>query len=128
VVFSIDQILIVLFGGGCGAVARYVLTTWIASKYGAYFPFGTLFVNVAGCFVMGFFMMLTTDRFTVSTNLRLLVTVGFLGGLTTFSSFGYETMQFLREGDLVNAFMNMGANLCIGLLALWLGILTAKFI
>ena len=127
-VFSIDQILIVLFGGGCGAVARYVLTTWIASKYGAYFPFGTLFVNVAGGFVMGFFMMLTTDRFTVSTNLRLLVTVGFLGGLTTFSSFGYETMQFLREGDLVNAFMNMGANLFIGLLALWLGILTAKII
>jgi CrcB protein len=77
---------------------------------------------------MGFFMMLTTDRFTVSTNLRLLVTVGFLGGLTTFSSFGYETMQFLREGDLVNAFMNMGANLFIGLLALWLGILTAKII
>jgi len=77
---------------------------------------------------MGFFMMLTTERFVVSTNIRLLVAVGFLGGLTTFSSFGYETMQFLREGNLVNAFMNMGANLFIGLLALWLGIIVAKLV
>ena len=123
-----DQIFIVLLSGGCGAVARYILTTWIGSKIGAYFPFGTLFVNVIGCFIMGFFMMLTTERFVVSTNIRLLVTVGFLGGLTTFSSFGYETMQFLREGNLVNAFMNMGANLFIGLLALWLGIIVAKLV
>jgi len=123
-----DQIFIVLLSGGCGAVARYMLTTWIGSKIGVYFPFGTLFVNVIGCFIMGFFMMLTTERFVVSTNIRLLVTVGFLGGLTTFSSFGYETMQFLREGNLVNAFMNMGANLFIGLLALWLGIIVAKLV
>jgi len=125
-VFSVKQILIVLVGGGVGAVSRYVLTTLISSKFGVHFPFGTLFVNVAGCFVMGFFMLWTTERFIVSPNVRLLVTVGFLGGLTTFSSFGFETMQFLRQGDLASAFLNMGANMFIGLLAIWLGIIAAK--
>ena len=77
--FNIQQMVIVVLGGGIGALTRYVCSTIIGSKIGAYFPFGTLFVNIVGCFVMGFFMMLTTDRFTVSTNIRLLVTVGFLG-------------------------------------------------
>jgi fluoride exporter len=117
-----------LLGGGFGALTRYVFTTLISGEFGVDFPYGTLFVNVVGCFIMGFFMMLTTGRFTVSPNIRLLVTVGFLGGLTTFSSFGFETMQFLREGNLLSAFINMGTNLFVGLLAIWLGIIMARFV
>jgi len=104
------------------------LTTLIADKYGAHFPFGTLFVNVVGCFIIGFFMIWTTERTIVSPNLRILVTVGFLGGLTTFSSFGFETIQLLRAGNVVNAFLNMAANLGTGFLAVWLGIIAAKWI
>ena len=126
--FSLKQILIVLVGGGCGAVARFIFTTLVGSKFGVDFPFGTLFVNVIGCFIMGFFMMLTTDRFIVATNVRLLITVGFLGGLTTFSSFGFETMQFLREGNLFGAFLNAGLNMFAGLLAIWFGFIMEKIV
>jgi CrcB protein len=126
--FGWKQFLLVLAGGGIGSLARYVLTTLIADKYGAHFPFGTLFVNVVGCFIIGFFMIWTTERTIVSPNLRILVTVGFLGGLTTFSSFGFETIQLLRAGNVVNAFLNMAANLGTGFLAVWLGIIAAKWI
>ena len=111
-----------------GALARFICTTLINGKWGAAFPFGTLFVNVVGCFIMGFFMMLTTERLLVSPNIRLLVTVGFLGGLTTFSSFGFETMQLLRDGNLYSAFFNIGANLFVGLLALWGGLIAGKIV
>ncbi len=126
--FEAKQILIVLAGGGCGAVARYMVSTILASRFGTQFPYGTLVVNVVGCFIMGFFMILTTERFLVSPYWRLLVTVGFLGGLTTFSSFGFETMQLLRDGNMTHAFMNIGANVFLGFLSVWLGILAAKAI
>jgi len=126
--FQFDQLLIVLLGGGIGSVTRYIVTLLISSRFGSIFPFGTLCVNLIGCFIMGFFMIFTSERVHLAAGIRLLITVGFLGGLTTFSSFSYETIQLLREGNTISAFLNISANLILGLLAVWMGIFTAKFI
>ncbi len=121
-----DKIVVVAVGGSLGAVARYLLSLWAAERFGAGFPYGTLIANVAGCFVIGAFMTLATDRFIVSPYWRLLVTVGFIGGLTTFSSFSYETFKLLEDAQVTSAAGNILLNLVLGFSATWLGIVIAK--
>ena len=81
-----SKLLVVALGGGLGASTRYLVANYAAQKLGVTFPYGTLIVNVTGCFIIGLFMTLTTEKFIVSPYLRLLVSIAFLGGLTTFSS------------------------------------------
>lgn len=121
-----DKIVVVAVGGSLGAVARYLLSLWAAERFGAAFPYGTLIANVAGCFVIGAFMTLATDRFIVSPYWRLLVTVGFIGGLTTFSSFSYETFKLLEDAQVTSAAGNILLNLVLGFSATWLGMVIAK--
>src|SRR6266481_8528257 len=93
-----DRYLMVLVGGGVGALARYVLGTEIAARVGGRFPLGTLVINVTGSFLIGLLMTLFTERFQPHPNWRLILVVGFLGGYTTFSSFEYETYSAIRDG------------------------------
>ena len=123
-----EKILIVAAGGGIGATVRYLVSIWAAGRWGANFPYGTLLVNVAGCFIIGIFMTLTTERFIVSPYWRLLVTVGFVGGLTTFSSYSYETWALLEGGGELAALANVFANLLFGFFATWLGVVAARTI
>lgn len=120
------NILLVGLGGGIGAITRYLVSVWAAQKYGSEFPYGTLLVNLAGCLIIGLFMQLVTDRIIVNPYWRMLVTVGFLGGLTTFSSFSYETVKLVGDGELALAFYNVAANTVLGLMATWVGITIAK--
>ena len=83
-----ETILFVAIGGSVGSVTRYLTSVWAAGRFGADFPYGTLLVNVVGCYLIGLFMVLATERFMLPAHWRLLVASGFLGGLTTFSSFG----------------------------------------
>ena len=122
------NLLVVAVGGAIGACTRYLVSTWAAGRFGADFPMGTLIVNIAGCFIIGVFMTLTTERLIVSPYWRLVFAVGFLGGLTTFSSFGYETLRLIEEADLVQALWNVVLNLVVGLGATWLGIIGARLI
>ena len=122
------KLLAVAVGGAVGACTRYVVSQWAAGRFGADFPYGTLIVNVVGCFIIGVFLTLTTERLIVSPYWRLVVAVGFLGGLTTFSSFGYETLRLVEEADLLQAFWNIALNLGVGLGATWLGIIGARLI
>lgn len=122
------EILIVALGGGIGAVSRYLTSNWAIARFGADFPYGTLIVNIFGCFIIGLFMALAVDRLNISPYWRLFVTVGFLGGLTTFSSFSYETLNLLEKSMLLPAFYNIGLNLFGGLVAAWLGVGVVKFI
>lgn len=122
------KIIVVAVGGSCGAVARYLVSLWAADRFGTAFPYGTLLANVAGCFVIGAFMTLATERFIVSPYWRLLVTVGFIGGLTTFSSFSYETLKLLEDAQPVLAIYNIILNLGAGLLATWLGMGLARLL
>lgn len=122
------KILLVALGGGIGATTRYLVSDWAAQRYGSHFPYGTLIVNLVGCFIIGLFMQLVTDRIIVNPYWRLLITVGFVGGLTTFSSFSYETLELLNEGDMPFAIYNIASNVLFGLLATWMGITIAKVV
>jgi CrcB protein len=85
------------------------------------FPYGTLTVNVIGCFVIGFLAQLAESRGVFTSEARLFVFVGILGGFTTFSSFGNETLNLARDSQMMIALANIGMNVVIGLVAVWLG-------
>ena len=115
----------VALGGAAGSVSRYLVSNWAAGRFGADFPYGTLAANLAGCLVIGIFMGLATERIAVSPEWRLLIATGYLGGLTTFSSFSYETVRLLQE-NAAAAFVNIALNLLAGLGATWSGLVIAR--
>jgi CrcB protein len=117
----------VMLGGGLGAVGRYYLSGWINDHFGPT-PAAIFVVNITGAFVIGLFMAATTDRFIVSPDTRRFVTVGILGGYTTFSTWMYETMQLLEAGDYLRAAANGVGSLVVGLLAVWLGLTVGRLI
>ena len=120
------QFLYVFIGGGLGAVCRYMATTAIGARFGVMFPFGTLFVNTVGSFlmalVMGILLLLAKSTNMLPESLRLLLTVGFLGGFTTFSSFSMETLTLINGGSIFLALVNVCANLLLGFGAAILGL------
>ncbi|MBW7919731.1 MAG: fluoride efflux transporter CrcB [Anaerolineales bacterium] len=119
---SLLTISLVALGGAAGSVSRYLLGVWIQSvSQSLGFPFGTLAVNLVGCFVIGLLSQLTESRGVFTPETRGLVFIGFLGGFTTFSSFGNDTMNLFRAGQTVNALVNVGANVILGLAFVWLG-------
>jgi CrcB protein len=121
------EILAVALGGSVGAVCRYWVNIWAAARFGVLFPYGTLLVNVAGCFLIGFFLNAAAAKTSeLSHYARLLVTTGFLGALTTFSTYSYETLALIEKGKFLFAFYNVAANLLIGFFATWLGICAAR--
>jgi CrcB protein len=111
----------VAVGGLLGTVARFWLSGIVQRLNGNDFPGGTLAVNVLGSFVIGVVMALSLERGTPGATTRLFLTVGFCGGFTTMSSFSYETLALVRDGQTAYAFANIGANLGGSLLATWLG-------
>ena len=113
--------LLVVLGGGCGSLARFLTGTAIMSRFGSRFPFGTLAVNLAGSFLIGFLMTLFTERLLPHPNWRLLLVVGFLGGYTTFSSLEYESFGLVRDGGLLLGVLNLGGSVIFGFVAVWLG-------
>ena len=120
--------LLVFIGGGIGAVFRYFLAGWIYKVVGSDFPYGTLVVNVLGCFVIGLFLTMAEDRFLVSPSVRTFVAVGIIGGFTTFSTFNFETLELLRDGAISLAVLNVGASVGIGLSATWAGAIIGRII
>jgi len=124
---KLSRILIVGFGGFLGAALRYIISNATA-KYCGDFPLGTLIVNVLGGFLMGFLMEASTGQWAVSANTRIFLTTGMMGGLTTFSTFSYETISFLSDGEYLAGGMNAGLNLFSALFACWLGKTAAQLL
>ena len=123
------NILLVALGGAFGSVSRYLLGTWVQSVSKSIdFPYGTLTVNLIGCFVIGFLSQLAEARGVFTSETRAFVFIGILGGFTTFSSFGNDTINLLRDGETFNALANVGANVILGLLLVWLGRIVAYWI
>lgn len=118
-----QSLLAVGLGGFVGAVSRYALTGWMQLRFPAFRPAGTLLVNVLGCLLIGLLMGWVTHKPTLSEPLRLFLITGILGSLTTFSTFGYETVELLRENEVRLAMWNVAANMLLGfsavLLAVW---------
>ncbi len=116
------NILLVGLGGFIGSIMRYLLSGYVQqSTKSIDFPFGTLVVNVLGCFAIGFLAQLVEGRGMFTSESRTFVFIGILGGFTTFSSFGNETLNLARDSQMINALANIGANVVIGLFAVWLG-------
>ncbi len=120
--------ILVFVGGGLGAAARYWLQGFVHTETGSVFPFGTLAVNVLGCFIIGTLMSTMEERFLVHPSLRVFLTVGILGGFTTFSSFSFETIQLFRDGELLYALFNVLASVMFCLSGTWLGVQLGKLI
>jgi CrcB protein len=110
----------VLIGGGCGALARYVISLAILQWHAGRFPLHTFLINVSGSFLIGVLMPLLAVRFP-HPNLRLLLVVGVLGGYTTFSSFEYETFQAVRTGAGLVGLLNVVGSVVVGYVGVWVG-------
>ncbi len=120
--------MIIGLGGFVGAVARYGLSGLVAKHSRSAFPFGTLAVNVAGCLLIGAAIYLSEDRAVISRNWHFFITIGLLGAFTTFSTFGYETLELLKDRQYPIAAINTAANVILGLGAVWLGRVILKAI
>jgi fluoride exporter len=124
----VGNFIVVFIGGGIGAAARYWLSGTIARTSGSSFPLGTITVNVVGCFFIGFLMTAFEERFLVTPSLRLFLTIGILGGFTTFSTFGYETIAMLKDAEFFYAAVNVLLSVLMCLAATYAGTIVGKYI
>lgn len=114
-------------GGFVGAVGRYLVSGWVHRLLPAsLFPWGTLTVNLLGCFLLGFLASHAEMRQVLGPDARLFLFIGCLGGFTTFSTFGYETVALVREAELLAALGNVVLHLGVGLSAVWAGYAAAR--
>jgi len=121
------KLLIIGFGGFLGSVLRYIVSGSVYIVIGkSDFPYGTIVVNVVGCLLIGFFSGVSESRQLFNPATRLFIFVGFLGGFTTFSTFGYEVFSFMRDGQILSSLTNILLHLIFSLGAVWLGIFLAK--
>jgi fluoride exporter len=113
---NLKDILVISVGAIFGANARWVISRYLAKVISPVFPYGTLVINVAGSFVVGFFMIWATERALIDPRWRLLVVIGFCGAFTTFSSFAFETMAYFEQGQWLLMVTNFATNnlLCLG--------------
>lgn len=115
------EYVVVFIGGGMGAVARYLLGSAVQRAIGPDFPWGTLAVNMIGCLLVGVVAELIRVHVDWHGNVRLFLVVGILGGFTTFSSFGYETMALIQSGKYLAAFANAAGQSLFGILLVAIG-------
>lgn len=121
-----QQLIIAGIGGFIGSACRYWISLVSYRALGQDFPYGTLIVNVIGSLFIGFLMTLFEERFVISANLRIFLTIGILGGFTTFSTFSYETVALLREGSYLTGTINILSTVFICLAATWFGSILGK--
>jgi CrcB protein len=119
------MLLWVIVAGGAGSGARYLISLWAAERLGAAFPYGTLIVNLSGCFALGVVAHLASAM-PWDPELRAPIAAGFLGGFTTYSSFNHETLALFGSGATGAAVLNVAITLGGGLLAGWLGLVAAR--
>lgn len=119
-------VIIAGIGGFVGTILRYLVNNIIYHSL-AYplFPFGTLIINISGCFFIGILAGLT-ERFALSPEIRIFIQIGVLGGFTTFSTFGFETFNLIRDGQFILAIANVLLQVIAGLTLVWIGYYLAQ--
>ncbi len=115
------------FGAVAGALSRYYITLWFANRFSTAFPYATFFINITGCFAMGFFITLVSERvMIIPLEVRLMVTTGFLGAYTTFSTYGLEANALWRDRSYSVASFYLAGSAILGVIAVQLGIILAR--
>jgi len=120
------RILLIALMGALGTLTRYGLQGVVQYRSGSAFPYGTLAVNLSGCLLLGFLGQLTLNRMVISPEWRIAMTIGFFGGYTTFSTFGWETAKMLQDGEWMHAAAYVSASVVAGLLLTLAGIHAAN--
>ncbi len=123
-----EPTVLIGIGGLLGANARYLVSVWAARRIGAYFPYGTLIVNLSGSLLLGFLATTIVGQVVYEREVRLLVSVGFLGAYTTFSTFAFESVCLVRRRAYVLATANVLGSTILGLLGAWIGAMVARAI
>jgi len=122
------EVLFVALGGAIGSAARYLVGGWFAARFGAAFPYGTFVVNVTGSFIVGLFLAYAQERVSLSPYWRLFIAVGFVGGYTTFSTFEYESIRLLQDGEMLLATVYLIGSVVAGGVAAIAGIALGSWI
>jgi len=120
-----DKYLLVMAGAAVGGLGRYLLFEAFKARFPDRSWYGTVIVNITGCFLIGLVMTILIQR-NANPNWRLLLVVGALGGYTTFSSFTYETYMLVKDGDFAKGFLNVAVSVLVGYFALWCGALLVR--
>lgn len=120
------QILLIGIFGGLGCISRYLVTGWSFEIFGRFMPYGTLLVNTGGSFLLGFLNAFSLHASFLPTSVRLGLVVGFTGGFTTFSTFSYETLKMIEEGNLVQAGANIFLNVVLCLFFVAAGMMLGR--
>lgn len=119
--------LFIFLGAGLGGVLRFWVSNMIYGIMGRQFPYGTLIVNVSGCFFMGLLFVLILDRLDgIGPQMRSLWLIGLLGGYTTFSSFSIETLNLFENGAWLSGFLNIFLSVILCMVAVWLGVIGGR--
>lgn len=119
--------LVIGLGGFAGAITRYVVGSYIGERYGVRFPYGTFVINMTGSFLVGF-VVAWLSQTTASTYWRYLIPIGFIGAYTTFSTFEYETLRALQDGQITVGLLNVVLSVVLGLVAVWVGVVLGKVV
>ena len=122
------EVLFVALGGAIGSAARYLVGGWFAARFGAAFPYGTFVVNVTGSFIVGLFLAYAQERVSLSPYWRLFFAVGFVGGYTTFSTYEYESVRLLQDGEMLLAAVYLMGSVVTGGVAAIAGIALGSWI
>jgi len=119
----VERALLISFGGAIGTLFRYLISVWAATWLGAEFPYGTLIVNLSGAFIIGLVQHLGTEALMIPDQTRLFITTGMMGGLTTYSTFSYETVRLMEAGAWNQAWINIFVTtvICLSLCFLGMG-------
>lgn len=125
---TMSRFLLICFGGALGTGARYLMSGWVLRSLGAGFPLGTLSVNVLGSFLLAVIMHVGLTTGMLSPDARLVLGTGVMGGFTTYSTFNYETMQYMQEGAFALAALNVAVTVVACLSAGGLGIVLGRWI
>ena len=119
-------ILFIAVGGAFGAVMRFLSQATVYELFGRAFPYGTLFVNVVGSFLMGLLSIFLVEKLNLSAEWHMAILIGVLGSFTTFSTFSMETLVLLEQGDLLKAMTNVLLSVVVCIMAVWAGAYFAK--
>ena len=119
-----ERALLITFGGAIGTLLRYLTSLMAAQWFGTEFPYGTLIVNLSGAFIIGLVQQLGTEALMIPDSTRLFLTTGMMGGLTTYSTFSYETVRLMESGAWSQAWINIFVTtvICLSLCFLGMGV------